>query len=278
MKSMTERAVLYDSNSPNALGLQAFDTLTLTPLSFKEAIRQTFGLNLKGKELGALFSHFSKGSDSLSIDSNVFLKTFLQLGIAERHKSYAKSIEKTRVLELERKATERKNMLLTGTKSLSLDMEYTVEDKRRAIELLNGAAEAYDRSSSSCLPLTMFEGATMTPALFKESLRSCFGLTLSVREVSYLVSIFRSKVVSVAEASDVFIDCKKFVNQFLKTGTQLRSTKHLLVLEKQRAGEHKIHRESRKKNELISEGEDFLLDLCQVTWTVHQTQQTSNQP
>ena len=55
------------------------------------------------------------------------------------------------------------------------------------------------------------------------------------------------------------IDCKIFVNQFLKTGTKLRSERHLLVLEKQRAEESKIQREIQRRKDLISEGEDFPL-------------------
>ena len=57
------------------------------------------------------------------------------------------------------------------------------------------------------------------------------------------------------------IDCKKFVNQFLKAGTKLRSERHLLVLERQRAEESKIHREIQRRKDLISEGEVFILQV-----------------
>jgi hypothetical protein len=60
--------IQYNAGDPSALNLSSFDTLTLTPLAFRQALNQTFALHLKGKELGALFTHFcSSPSDKVCI-------------------------------------------------------------------------------------------------------------------------------------------------------------------------------------------------------------------
>ena len=78
---MTACAIQYDSNHPSALKLTSFDCLTLNAQMFKEALRQTFNLQLTPKEHGALFRHFCHREDDWEIDSKEFLNVFLQVCI-----------------------------------------------------------------------------------------------------------------------------------------------------------------------------------------------------
>ena len=76
------------------------------------------------------------------VDSHSFVKTFLQLGVTERHKHHTRNIESAKILEIERKAIILKNNQMSlFCSDIVLDKDYTGEDKKRAMELLNTAAE-----------------------------------------------------------------------------------------------------------------------------------------
>jgi hypothetical protein len=72
--------VQYNAGDPSALNLSSFDTLTLTPLAFRQALSQTFALHLNGKELGALFTHFcSNPKDKVYMYIYICIYTYMYI-------------------------------------------------------------------------------------------------------------------------------------------------------------------------------------------------------
>jgi hypothetical protein len=57
------------------------------------------------------------------------------------------------------------------------------------------------------------------------------------------------------------VDCKLFLNIFIKIGIKLRSEKHLLIIEKQKNHEKNIKREVDLRNDLFRGGKNFQLDV-----------------
>ena len=71
LSKMTACAIQYDSNHPSALKLTSFDCLTLNAHQFKEALRQTFNLQLNPREHGALFRHFCRREGNIHLIINI---------------------------------------------------------------------------------------------------------------------------------------------------------------------------------------------------------------
>jgi hypothetical protein len=57
------------------------------------------------------------------------------------------------------------------------------------------------------------------------------------------------------------VDCKIFLNKFIKIGTKIRSEKHFLIIEKQKNYEKSMKMEIDLRNDLFNDGKNFLLDV-----------------
>ncbi|CAM9575911.1 unnamed protein product, partial [Laminaria digitata] len=102
------------------------------------------------------------------------------------------------------------------------------EDKASAMAMITEAAVTYDKSSPAAVSLDAFEGATMTPLVFREQIRRVFSIKLSPPQLAALMSVFDKD-------QDGTVNCAEFLLQFCLQGSQERSRR----LEARRDGERK---------------------------------------
>ncbi len=97
-----------------------------------------------------------------------------------------------------------------------MSYDFTDEDRNSALGKITRAAIRYDKNSSSSMGLDGFEGADMTPHVFKEQLKRVFGIKLSPAELGALVCF-------IDKDGDRTVNCQEFLIQFFKSGFANRS-------------------------------------------------------
>lgn len=185
-------ATKYDRSHPAAMSLDGFDCLSMTAAAWKELVRRTFNLKLKPKEVGALVRHFDKSDPPIStdIDCGEFLTLFLQLGFAERSKAHKEQLEKQRREDREREADEAAKLLATTQRAgakFQIDINFAEKDIDSAVTKLVTSSEKYDKNHPAAPDLSAFDISTMSAALFREQMKSCFGIRLDPKELGFCV-------------------------------------------------------------------------------------------
>jgi len=77
MEKIRSVAVKYDKSLPSAASLQSFEAAALDPIPFYDALKRTFQIRLKPKELGAIVRHFDKQNLGV-VDCTDFVHSFLR--------------------------------------------------------------------------------------------------------------------------------------------------------------------------------------------------------
>ena len=218
----------YDKSHPSSMGLSGFDTKFLTPWTFREIIKLTFGISLDVKELGGLVD-FVDPKRSGIINSSDFLQSFLRCGIEQRAEMVMEQIKQSKEAEEERVANaERLRLELELSKELKVDFSSTAEEKKKTMEMLHEAAIRYDPSNASSMGLDGFAVKQLKPGAFREMLKRTFYLQVDTKQLGVLVERFgdEEKKVIVSE---------KFILYFKRVGIKGRQKKHSEQVAKQKA-------------------------------------------
>jgi hypothetical protein len=117
---------------------------------------------------------------------------------------------------------------LANKMSIELDFNFSEVNEAKAIEKLLIGSTKYDKNSPGCKSLDGFECESLGTGEFKDLLRRTFNIYLNGKELGFLTKKFSS------EKDYGRINCKLFLNTFLKIGIDERSRIYLLQLEKQR--------------------------------------------
>jgi hypothetical protein len=152
-------------------------------------------------ELSALVSQLNKNDiEDDKVHCASFLLLFYHLGFKERSarltavnnarfQKYQKEKERQKAEEDE---IERKN-------ALQCDYDYSMKDRKNAIEKLRNAALLFEHGAISS-SLKAFEMSSMPPHVFKEQLRRIFMLNLTPKEVGALMKEYDGKIISLCQA------------------------------------------------------------------------------
>jgi len=195
LSKMLTAATKYDKAHPAAMSLDGFNCKSMTAAAWKELVRRTFNLRLSPKETGALVRHFDKSEHNLGtdIDCGEFLTIFLQLGYSERAKLHKEQLEKQRREDKEREAEEAAKLLATTQRSgakFQVDMNFGDKDIESTVAKLVGASEKYDKNHPAAPDLSAFDISTMSAGLFREQMKSCFGIKLEPKEIGFCIGEF----------------------------------------------------------------------------------------
>lgn len=105
---LTDAAIKYHKDAPGAVGLNAFECVSMPPHVFKEQLKGVFGIKVTPQELGALMSYFDNVNE---LNCQYFLMRFFRIGNEERYRiantwkaSQKERAEKERVEREERLA------------------------------------------------------------------------------------------------------------------------------------------------------------------------------
>ncbi|CAM9332632.1 unnamed protein product, partial [Scytosiphon promiscuus] len=235
--------------------LLGFDCISLDPTQFKELFRRNFGVLLHPRDLGVLVSMYDKRGEERA-DSAEFLKDFWQIGRDGRERQARRRAQMARKLNARQKErvnerAERRSKI----KEVALG-EHTQDHVRSAIAKITEArrvAERYVVSRDQGFR-QLEEGGVMGPTMFREQLRTLFGVRLTRAEVGGLVSAFNLH-------RDGMVDAKEFSFRFHALGRDSHAAKE--------AEGHARNEAARRRKQ---EQEDALLSKlreqskCKVNW------------
>jgi hypothetical protein len=258
LQKMADAALKYDKSHPAAMSLDGFNCKYINAMAFKDLVRRTFNLRLSPKDTGVLITHFDRVGEQ-QIECSEFLTVFLQLGYQQRAEISSKQLEKQRAED--RARIEREAMMLEKTVnragSLKVNMDYTEEDAVSSEAKLLLSAKGFDKSHPAAPSLDAFDISVMTPGIFRENLKRCFGIVLNPSELGYCVATYGSK-------KDMTIDSPKFLITFLRRGKTARYAEHKLFLQNQRKliKQAKLENEKKLKDQMERASVKIDLDAC----------------
>lgn len=190
-------------------------------------LKLTFNLKVDRAELGAILRDFNPSVEK-DIPASEFLRYFIRLGIDGRDQ--LKAIQRSKQMKLTQQAEEeaQKKLAQTAAKlSLEADYNFSNQDEKSAIEKLKSCSSKYDRYAPGAVALDGFECESLDASDFKDLVRRVFNLTLSSSELGFLMKKYD-------ELNNGRVYCKKFLNDFLKMGQEVRYKMYMEQLEMQR--------------------------------------------
>jgi Ca2+-binding EF-hand superfamily protein len=229
---------------PGAASLEAFETQYMEPHVLKDQLKKAFFMKVTPQELGAIMHYFDP-EDSGRINCSQFLKKMFRVGYEERQRKkelwreHQKQLNERRLEEEKQKMHNlamKNSIVLSASNKIdqqqlqspggggdgdknpttSSGRDFTEKDFQSAFFKLTLGAIKYDRSLPNAMNLTAFECISMPPHIFREQLKLTFNVKVTVPELWALMSYFDKD--NTGE-----INCKKFINQFLRTGYEERN-------------------------------------------------------
>ena len=222
-------AAKYDKSNASAPSTAGFTGGAMKPGEFNNLLRRTFNLWLTGKELATIVHEYKHADYDDQVDSKLFLVKFMKLGFDERARRKASKLDQIRTAAKEREIyLEKKKKLSESKTALHIDRDFFATDKSSAYRKLTIGAALYDRNSPGCASLDAFNAKYLTPAEFREQLKRTFNITLLPKELAAIIDDFCNG------GLDQNVQSQKFLNTFLKLGSDERDKKHRVDLARQR--------------------------------------------
>lgn len=158
-------------------------------------MKLVFNIQLSIPELSAFIRDFNKNNkDGDNMKCSAFIVHFFRWGFHEKsrrlHALWAE--KKAFAEEKERKRAEEQAML-ERKNALKMSMDFTPEDKERAVLKLRTAARLYDKTTPGAMSMKSFDVKEMPPHIFKEQLKRIFNLNVNPQEMGALMSVFDSE-------------------------------------------------------------------------------------
>lgn len=205
----------YRKGHASSVALDGFSSVTMTPGVFSEMVKRTFGLDLTGRELGAVLSMFCLEDTDL-INCQAFLVYFGRTGTEERFNDRSAQLLKNQIKG--NYHDDKRAALMAAAHDRNLLKEeilnqHKQEDKDSVIRKLKYAARHYTLGIHG-VPgdLDVFKVDKMAPLVFQEKLQKFLGVILTPHEVAALITMFDF------DGDKLFIDCHKFSQYFKKIG------------------------------------------------------------
>lgn len=192
----------------------------LSPVEFREQLRQSFHLYLSRGEVAALIHLFDDNGDG-SIDCDEFIRSFYRIGYEEREKYYYKHLQRTRKLqqqEILRKKKRDEYYMQKNIISLPEDPAalLTEENRTTVFNKIKEIAVNYERRQHWGNLLMPFDSTSLSPTRFREVLKQQFLLHLTTSDLVVLLDEFGIDAVN----GEREINCKEFLSYFFHAGRE----------------------------------------------------------
>lgn len=217
-QKLTTGATKYDKSGPGAVGLDAFEAVSMPPHVFKEQLKLVFNVNITLPELWALVAYFDRDASGV-VNCKHFLTQFLRTGIEERirirqgwRKEEAQKREKDRQLEEQKEVEKQKKAWA------EVDFDFLEPDFDSMLAMFVNMCFNFDRRQLGPAGLTAFEVDSLNPAEFREMLKRTFNMKLTGRELGAMVTYFDTNSKRVA-------NCAMFMNALVQVRVQCEEFK-----------------------------------------------------
>jgi len=217
INKLTEAAWGYDKNMSGAPTLEAFEQKEMEPHVFQEQLRRSFLMKISPQELGAIMHYFDPEGTG-KINCADFLKKFFKTGYEERQRRHMqwRQHQRSVIEEKEKQAKEKKQRDDNKLALTDASHEFTEADFQQAFALLTEGAIKYFKGAPGSVPLNAFEVESLPPNVFKEQLKSVFGVKVTMPQLWALISFFDKD-------NTGSVNCEKFLIQFFRTGYEERN-------------------------------------------------------
>ena len=215
MRKIEIAAYKYDPGHPSAVNLEGFVGAEMTPWIFKDQLQRVFGIKLNLRELGAVMDEFDRDGGG-TVSCPEFLIKFFRMGFDGRSKFWTKWRTEQRQKIAQKKKDEEQKIIDVAAKSeLQVNPNPPSHKIESAIEKLIDAAVKHDRRMCGPAGLKGFDGASLTPKIFREQIKRTFGIYADVDEMGAFINFFDID-------GDGTVDCPEFLTMFFKTSLQAK--------------------------------------------------------
>lgn len=155
-------------------------------------MKLVFNIQFSLPELAAFIRHFNKdNSNGDNINCASFIVKFFRMGFQEKSRRLrATWAEKKRVQDEKERRLKEEQLELERKNQMKVSLNFTPDDKERAVVKLRTAARLYDKTTPGAMSMKSFEVKEMQPHVFKEQLRRIFNLHVNPPEMGALMSVF----------------------------------------------------------------------------------------
>ena len=196
--------------------IQAFEGFHMDTNTFRQQLRRGIGCKLSLEETQSIMFLFDTDNDGLA-DGQEFLLTFYRFRFEHRQQLLTDRINAERKIMSRAKQRAHKRAEEFEKKyQITVDYDYTAEERKTALDKITAAAFAYDKQMPGSVQLNAFDGASMSPKIFKEQLKHVFGIVLSPQELGALMNFFDRD-------GDGMINCAEFLVAFFRMGFEERT-------------------------------------------------------
>uniref|UniRef100_A0A7S3MK82 Uncharacterized protein n=1 Tax=Spumella elongata TaxID=89044 RepID=A0A7S3MK82_9STRA len=217
-QKLTTGAMKYDRAGPGAVGLNAFEAVSMPPHIFKEQLKLVFNVNVTLPELWALVAYFDRDQSGV-VNCKHFLTQFLRTGLEERiriRQTWRKEEEERRLKDKQKEEMAEAEKVKKAW--AEVDFEFLEPDFDSMINIFVDMCFNFDRRQLGPAGLSAFQVDSLNPAEFREMLKRTFNLKLTARELGAMVTYFDSKGKKVA-------DCAMFLNAVVQVRVQCEEFK-----------------------------------------------------
>jgi Ca2+-binding EF-hand superfamily protein len=185
----------------------------------KDMLKRGLNCKLTDEEAQAAMNLFDADGNGVC-DGVEFILTFYRFRYEHSKKLLTDRIRAERAITAAAKARIDQRKEEYENKSIvEVNFDYTEEDKKSALDKVTVAAFKYDRLMPGTVQLNAFDGAVMTPKVFKEQLKHVFNIKLNSKELGALMNYFDRD-------GDGCVNCAEFLVAFFRMGFEER-TKHV---------------------------------------------------
>jgi Ca2+-binding EF-hand superfamily protein len=222
-QKLTTGAMKYDRSGPGAVGLDAFEAVSMPPHIFKEQLKLVFNVNISLPELWALVAYFDKDNSGV-VNCKYFLTQFLRTGLEERIRIRQRWLKEVALKkEKDRAKVEEREAEKVRKAWAEVDFDFLEPDFDAMLDKFVNMCFNFDRRQLGPAGLSGFEVDSLNPAEFREMLKRTFNLKLTSRELGAMVTYFDSKSKRVA-------DCAMFLNAVVQVRVQCEEYKVIFNL------------------------------------------------
>jgi Ca2+-binding EF-hand superfamily protein len=195
---------------------QAFEGYHMDVETFRQQLRRGVACKLSVPETQSIMFLFDTDGNGLA-DGQEFLLTFYRFRFEHRQKLLTERIQAERKIMGKAKLRAKKRQEEFEKKyQITVDFDYTADERKSALDKMTAAAFQYDKQMPGCVQLNAFDGASMSPKIFKEQLKHVFGIVLSPQELGALMNFFDRD-------GDGMINCAEFLVAFFRMGFEERT-------------------------------------------------------
>ncbi len=200
------------------MGLEGFESVSMPPHVFKEQLKLVFNVKISIPELWALVAHFDKDHTG-AINCRHFVNQFLRTGFEERDRIRDGWRTEQRRKREKDEQKEEQRLLETKQKALAeVDFDFLETDFDAALAKFVHICHQFDRRQLGPAGFAAFDGETLSPAEFRETMKRTFNLKVTARELGAMVTYFDAAGKRVA-------NCSAFLNSFVQVRMQCEEMK-----------------------------------------------------